>query len=252
MFRSNWFRRVTVALLIPSLGGCAGWHPFKLAPSLDDDAESKVTLFAGGEEQKLAYAASLNQAFAAANEQRNLYLDRVNEHHAIRSSASVVLYALSAWVVYKGLVSDSASSRRNIALGTATGAATYALGNWFTNPQQEAAYLQGFRGITCAMWQVRPYLVPAGDYSQFLKNRITLENQLKKLDSTYEELRLAERQFREVGNETELSKIATDFRLAERTRRRAHSTLLTHRRRVRGRHGDADSGARRHAVSPRV
>ena len=237
---SMLFKRVVVAALIPAMTGCGSfWKPYLNAGSLDDDVEKGVlanqsktatALATGTPTAALAgtaddrFAISIDEAFAAANEQRNLYLSAVNNHAMGRSVASSALYLLSAWTVYKGLSSDTPSARRNVAVGTVAGATTYAFGNWFSNPHAEAAYLQGYRGITCAMWQIRPYLIPSAEYTPFTSNVATLSAKVRALQMEYETLRAHERQYRELSS-AGMARIQTDFRLAESANKRALATL---------------------------
>lgn len=237
---SMLFKRVVVAALIPAMTGCGSfWRPYLNAPRLDDDVENGVfavrqkaagavgtdtpagTLANAGEDR---FATSIDEAFAAANDQRNLYLSAVNNHAMGRSIASSALYVLSAWTVYKGLSSDIPSAKRNVAIGTIGGATTYAFGNWFSNPHAEAAYLQGYRGVTCAMWQIRPYLIPSTAYVGFGANVATLGREIRALQNAYETVRAHERQYRELSTKG-MERIQIDFRLAESANKRALVTL---------------------------
>ena len=214
-----WFKRMVVALLIPAVSGCATfWRPYILGEKLDNDMERAPGA-------AVRFVGDIDAAFDAANEQRNLYLTAVNNHSTGRTLASSALYLISAWSVYKGVVSGSPEARRNLALGGATGAATYAFGNWFSNPAAEAAYLQAYRGITCAMWQMRPYLMPQADYVAFTGRAASLGSEVLAFDKQFEGLQGKERQFRELTTPREMDKIRSEFTAAARARTRAYAAM---------------------------
>ena len=219
MSRSLWFKRIVVALLIPSVSGCASfWRPYIVGEKLDNDVEIAP-------DAKARFAGDIDAAFEAANEQRNLYLAAVNNHSTGRTIASSALYFLSAWTVYKGVVTDSTAARRNLALGTTLGAATYAFGNWFSNPPAEAAYLHAYRGITCAMWQMRPYLMTLPDYAGFKGRAASLGTDVLAFDLHFEKLQSQERQFRELATPREMEKIKSEFAAAARARTRVYAAM---------------------------
>lgn len=169
------FARIVVAVVIPTLVGCQSnlFNPhLKHGSLVDPSSEARAIHFAG----------DVESAIDAANDQRELYFKAVGDRAFFRNSIATALIPLSAALVYKGLTTDSVSARRNIALGGATAGAGYAFFGWFTNRTGEAAYLEGYRGITCAILRTRPYLIPADDFVAWQENAATLRAEVKKLD----------------------------------------------------------------------
>ena len=182
-------RRSVAIVLIPALGGCQSfWNPYVKSPDLANDL---------GRPKNLRFVGDIETAIEAANAQRELYYKAVGNHAIGRNIASSFLIALGAWTVYKGVTTDSVGARRNIALASATGGATYAFGNWFTNNRGEAAYLTGFRGITCSIWRMRPFLIPQTEFDQWQGSVRSLKRETETLDDQINEMQARKNQLYE-------------------------------------------------------
>ena len=220
------FARIVIALVIPTLAGCQNnlFNPHLKHGSLVDPSSAT---------RAIHFAGDIESAIDAANDQRELYFKAVGDRAVFRNSIATALIPLSAALVYKGLTTDSVSARRSIALGGATAGAGYAFFGWFTNRTGEAAYLEGYRGITCAILRTRPYLIPTDDFIAWQENAATLRTEVKKLDDMTNRAEIQLRIYREMIGESDrfahnvLSEIraARTARLAGEKKLKQYSSL---------------------------
>lgn len=128
------------------------------------------------------FAGDIESALDAANDQRTLYWQAVSDNAKARQFAGVALIALSAAAVYKGINSDSDSTKRWLAKAGALGGAAYLGSDYLTNVKAETAYLDAYKEITCSILWTRPLLVAASDYETWLEEVNRLELKIASVD----------------------------------------------------------------------
>src|SRR5712671_6390247 len=136
-----------VSLCVLSLASCT---PYILSDKLDSDIsppqKTAIAPVAGEgqtQEAETVFAGDIADALDAANDQRKQYFGFVRNRSRDRNLAGAGLIALSAGAVYKGVTSDSGSTKRQLSLLGATGAGIYGATTFLTNKDSEAAYLSG-------------------------------------------------------------------------------------------------------------
>lgn len=182
--------RTPVAMIAVALTACS---PFLLHEGLDDDLspvrQAGTTLPGqpGGSqssEDRFPFAGDIAAALDAANGQRLLYFAAVRGNARDRNIVGASLITLSAWSVYKGITSDSTSTKRLLALAGATGAGIYGLGAYLTNREAEQAFLAGYRGITCLIIRSRPLLIRDSEFRQWSDDVDALQEKIASVDLT--------------------------------------------------------------------
>lgn len=211
--KSKWhaFQRAVAIALIPAIAGCQSMiNPHVWDPGLLDQTSRERTIH---------FAGDVEAAIDDVNVQRRRYFEAVGDHAVFRNKTALFLIPLTAAMVYKGLTTDSVSARRNLALGGATLGAGYGMFNWFTNREGEAAYLAGYRSITCAVWRVRPFLIPTEDYDKWLLDVVALEPLVRQLDRLENKMEVELSRYQELGETNKFIRhVKSDLRDARRAR----------------------------------
>lgn len=213
-FLTNVVKRGVAAILIPAVAGCGVLNPHLRAPELADPVRSAAAA---------PFAGDIEDGIRAANLQRDLYYNAVGNHAAMRNVDALFLIPLSAWIVYKGVTTDSVSARRNLALGTAAAGTGYALFSWFTNRPGETAYVEGFKAISCAIWRSRPYLIPQDEFKEWWGDQVNGANGLgeavRSLDIQINKIEISQNLLEERGAPKEmLENLNAELAAARRAR----------------------------------
>lgn len=128
------------------------------------------------------FAGDIESAMDAIDHQRNLYFDEVSGSSEARQIAGSSLIGLSAWAVYKGVRSDSDSTKRLLALAGATGAAAYGISTHLQNSETEKAFLLGYRALTCLLVKSRPLLIEQAEFKTWSKDVDDLRDKITDVD----------------------------------------------------------------------
>lgn len=170
---------LTVLALSLSLSGCAGFmNTYLRGEKLDADiAIPAVKTGMAPEPEK--FAGGMSSAIDAANEQRLLYLTAVSRKAATSDAIGAGVIALSAASIYTGITTTADSAKRLLALFGATAGGLYAYNTYYANKEADAAYLSGFRAISCAMLRTRPILFEQGEFGNYRDAIGVLEEQIK-------------------------------------------------------------------------
>lgn len=160
-------------------GGCSN---YPISPRLQND------IVQPSGEAPVRFAGDIDGALAAANDQRMLYWNEVSTRANTRQFVGTSLLALSAAAVYKGIRSDSESTKRWLAQAGAIGGAVYMGNEYLTNDKAESAYLKGFREITCLILWTRPLLIPQEEHAKWRQELDDFERMILTTDRKVSEL----------------------------------------------------------------
>lgn len=171
--RNRCLRFISLIVALSLVSGCSTYPiSSKLQADMIAPASGTTARFAG----------DIESALDAANDQRRLYWQAVSDNAGARQFAGVALIALSAAAVYKGINSDSDSTKQWLAKAGALGGAAYLGSDYLTNAKAETAYLDAYKEITCSILWARPLLVTADDYTKWLNEVNELEGRIALMD----------------------------------------------------------------------
>lgn len=114
----------------------------------------------------LILAGRAGEALDTAEALRKAYYDDLVSTALVRNGTAVLASGLSGWAIYRGLEPSSVDSgsataadkKVTLRLGVVL-ATLYGLREFFVNPDQESAYAEGYRSLTCLMLASRPLLM---------------------------------------------------------------------------------------------
>ncbi len=133
-------------------------------------------------EGAIAFAGDIADAMDAVDAQRQLYFKAVGDHAHGRRILGTSLLVLSGLAVYKGITSDSESTKHWLARAGAFGGAAFAVGTFLSNKSAEGAYLSGYRDITCSLLWARPLLIRQDEFAAWSKEVDALERKIAQVD----------------------------------------------------------------------
>jgi len=178
----RWQRCVAAGLVV-AVTGCSSTNPYQRSKRVDVPIAQL-----GREEVRNAhaerFAGNLHGALGVLKDQRREWYDSLSTQARVRAVTQLGLLGVTAAALYSGLKSGVTSDhdKKRLALAGAVGFAAYSGSTWFVNPNQELAYVEGIRELTCAMMNIEPLRMSAVDFSLMRQERQALTEAINTLD----------------------------------------------------------------------
>ncbi|WP_418129972.1 hypothetical protein ABL849_30500 [Variovorax sp. 375MFSha3.1] len=179
----GWQRCVAAGLIV-AIAGCSSIDPYQRSKRADIPINQL-----GYEEVALAnarpLAGNLQGALGALKDQRREWFDSLSAQARVRTMTQLGLLGVTAAALYGGLKSGVTSDREKtrLAMAGAVGFTAYSASNWFVNPNQEKAYVEGVLGLTCAMLTIEPLRLEVGSFDRMWAEQYRLTQAINKLDA---------------------------------------------------------------------
>lgn len=179
----GWQRCVAAGLIV-AIAGCSSIDPYQRSKRADIPINQL-----GYEEVALAnarpLAGNLQGALGALKDQRREWFDSLSAQARVRTMTQLGLLGVTAAALYGGLKSGVTSDREKtrLAMAGAVGFTAYSASNWFVNPNQEKAYVEGVLGLTCAMLTIEPLRLEVGSFDRMWAEQDRLTQAINKLDA---------------------------------------------------------------------
>ena len=207
-----------LALAAGLLTGCALINPYvPVQPGVVQDdaasvAASNAMLAALGLTAEDPLAGGAGPALLKLAAQREAMFDKLRSVGVTRSMSSVVTLGASSLGVYNALRPLPATSGGSAGLSDADrrragqlallAGASYSLGQYFVNPEQESVYAEGANALTCLMVQAAPLLISKDRLDTFEGQLKALDKQLKAQQERIAEMKLLLAQGQRAGGST--------------------------------------------------
>lgn len=179
----RWQRCVAAALALV-IAGCSSIDPYQRSKRADLPINQL-----GYEEVTLAnarpLAGNLQGALGALKDQRREWYESLSAQARVRTMTQLSLLGVTALALYGGLKSGVTSDREKtrLAAAGAVGFTAYSASNWFVNPNQEKAYVEGVLGLTCAMLTIEPLRLDVESFDRMWAEQYRLTRAINKLDA---------------------------------------------------------------------
>lgn len=179
----GWQRCVAAALVL-AVAGCSSIDPYQRSKRADVPINQL-----GYEEVTLAnarpLAGNLQGALGALKDQRREWFDSLSAQARVRTMTQLGLLGVTAAALYGGLKSGVTSDREKtrLAMAGAVGFTAYSASNWFVNPNQEKAYVEGVLGLTCAMLTIEPLRLEVESFDRMWAEKYRLTQAINRLDA---------------------------------------------------------------------
>lgn len=179
----GWQRCVAVGLVL-AIAGCSSIDPYQRSKRADVPINQL-----GYEEVTLAnarpLAGNLQGALGALKDQRREWFDSLSAQARVRTMTQLGLLGVTAAALYGGLKSGVTSDREKtrLAMAGAVGFTAYSASNWFVNPNQEKAYVEGVLGLTCAMLTIEPLRLEVESFDRMWAEQYRLTQAINRLDA---------------------------------------------------------------------
>lgn len=179
----RWQRCVAAALAL-TIAGCSSIDPYQRSKRADlpinQLGEEEVTLA-----NARPLAGHLQGALGALKDQRREWYESLSAQARVRTMTQLGLLGVTALALYGGLKSGVTSDREKsrLAAAGAVGFAAYSASNWFVNPHQEQAYVEGVLGLTCAMLTIEPLRLDIASFDQMWVEQYRLTQAINRLDA---------------------------------------------------------------------
>jgi hypothetical protein len=196
----RWQRCVAAGLVV-AVTGCSSTNPYQRSKRVDVPIAQL-----GREEVRNAhaerFAGNLHGALGVLKDQRREWYDSLSTQARVRAVTQLGLLGITAAALYSGLKSGVTTDhdKKRLALAGAVGFAAYSGSTWFVNPNQELAYVEGIRELTCAMMNIEPLRMSAVDFSLMRQERQALTEAINALDKDLLEAEAIDR----YGNDSRL------------------------------------------------
>lgn len=196
----RWQRCVAAGLVV-AVTGCSSTNPYQRSKRVDVPIAQL-----GREEVRNAhaerFAGNLHGALGVLKDQRREWYDSLSTQARVRAVTQLGLLGITAAALYSGLKSGVTTDhdKTRLAMAGAVGFAAYSGSTWFVNPNQELAYVEGIRELTCAMMNIEPLRMSAVDFSRMRQERQALTEAINALDKDLLEAEAIDR----YGNDSRL------------------------------------------------
>jgi hypothetical protein len=153
------------------LSACSLINPYQLSESLSADLKlatpevSAFNVLCDSNVMKdcaskglMQWGGGLQAALAAVDDQRKLWAKTAAHRASADALASYATLGAAAYGAYRGLLvgSSSDSAKRALSQASVLAGGRYAVKQWVEEPGRDAAYLKGYRALTCTMLAGRP------------------------------------------------------------------------------------------------
>lgn len=178
----RWQRCVAAGLVV-AVTGCSSTNPYQRSKRVDVPIAQL-----GREEVRNAhaerFAGNLHGALGVLKDQRREWYDSLSTQARVRAVTQLGLLGITAAALYSGLKSGVTTDhdKTRLAMAGAVGFAAYSGSTWFVNPNQELAYVEGIRELTCAMMNIEPLRMSAVGFSAMKEERRLLTEAINALD----------------------------------------------------------------------
>jgi hypothetical protein len=246
-------KQFVVACVGITLAGCG---PYLRMPDLSFDVNPqarRAAQTADGknaapqEPDRVPLAGEMDAALLSLDKTRIGLHDLAAQRATVRRLTAAVLIPLSGWAVYKGVTSDSQSTKHLLALAGVTGSGIYAGYSFYDSPNAERAYLEGYRDLTCVMIGARPLLITQSEFEQWQGEIVNLETIYQQTDLLLSRMQSLHNQERDLpGGQGNNRSLEREFRHVYDALKKAR-TLLDAAHELEGRIKTAGSALRRKA-----
>jgi hypothetical protein len=178
----RWQRGVAAGLAV-AVVGCSSTNPYQRSQRVDVPIAQL-----GREEIRNAHAerlaGNLHGALGVLKDQRREWYDSLSTQARVRAVTQLGLLGITAAALYSGLKSGVTTDhdKKRLALAGALGFAAYSGSTWFVNPNQEQAYVDGIRELTCAMLNIEPLRMSHARFREMQHEREALRQAIDALD----------------------------------------------------------------------
>lgn len=154
----RWPRSLVAAAALSAVAGCAFFDPYVGIPAKAPD---------GWKDEPVQFAGHANEEIARVEAVRQDYLGRMQQMGRTKAAFATGATVLTGWALYNTLKPNApgvtetphGDKLRTARLGAVVGTA-YGLSQYAVNKDQESAYNDGYRALTCLLRQSAPLLMP--------------------------------------------------------------------------------------------
>lgn len=186
MAQNDWFRKCTLLIVVLALSACSSFDPYQRSKQMDLPVErlAQDALTVDGKKGYDALAGNLHGAVAAIKDQRSEWVDSLSTQAKVRAGTQLGVIGVSAVALFNGLRTGVSNDggKKDLALAGALAGGAYAASDYYSNTAQEDAYIEGIRGLTCALLAIEPLRMTLPAFENIKTEQVSLTLKINELD----------------------------------------------------------------------